>query len=79
MRRKTNKELIEKLRGHVERCAVWDLTCEPTASKLSHEDRTALEASLLKRFTTWAETWIEPGLDELEARLCKPRKAKVTQ
>lgn len=66
MRKVYCRTLIKELRQFVKQARPHDLTFK-TTGKLSQKERERLQEQLNYHFNNWAETWIYPRLDALEA------------
>jgi hypothetical protein len=74
-RRHTYKELIDGIREHKRNSCI----CDTTFTSVPVNKQEEVEAQLQYKFDLWWDSWIEPKLAELEARLCRGKWLDNTQ
>lgn len=62
------QRLVDDLREHVRNGSPHGLTFKPTAG-MSKEQVARLQAALNDAYELWAESWIYPWIDQIEAAL----------
>ena len=64
------KTIIRELREHLDACAVWALRGHEYAeAKLTLAQRELCEKALQEQYKIWRQSWIDPLLREMSAKL----------
>lgn len=71
-----NQELIRELRQNRNSAAFMGLECAKVSATLTHKERQEIEQYVKESFFIWWDSWIAPKINEIEKKICAPKKVK---